>query len=53
MQRLEEAVAKAPATDVNQVEQIKQALARGEYSVDTQRVADKILKFERDLAGRS
>jgi negative regulator of flagellin synthesis FlgM len=53
LQKLEEAVTNAPATDSGRVEQIKQALANGEYSVDAQRVADKILKFERDLAGRS
>jgi negative regulator of flagellin synthesis FlgM len=53
MQRLGEAVANAPATDMSRVDQIRQSLANGEYSVDAQRVADKILKFERDLAGRS
>lgn len=53
MQRLEEVVAKASPTDVERIQQIKTAIANGEYQVDSQRVADKILRFERDLAGRN
>jgi negative regulator of flagellin synthesis FlgM len=53
MQRLEEAVSKASPTDVERIQQIKQSLANGEYTIDPQRIADKILKLERDLAGRS
>ncbi len=53
MQRLEKAIGKASPSDVEQVQKIKDALARGEYNIDAQRIADKILEFERDLAGRS
>lgn len=53
LQKLEEVVAKASPTDVERIQQIKSALANGEYHIDPQRVADKILKFERDLAGRN
>jgi negative regulator of flagellin synthesis FlgM len=48
MQRLEEAVAKSPTGRADHVQQIKDALARNEYSVDAQRVADKLLQFERE-----
>lgn len=53
LQKLEEVVAKASPTDVERIQQIKTAIANGEYTVDAQRVADKILRFERDLAGRN
>ncbi len=52
MQRLEEAIANAPAEDVSRIEQIRQAIVRGEYQIDSQRIADKMLKLERDLVGR-
>jgi negative regulator of flagellin synthesis FlgM len=51
LQRLEETVAKTPVSDVNHVQQIKNALAHNAYVVNAQRVADKMLQFERALGG--
>jgi negative regulator of flagellin synthesis FlgM len=49
LQKLEEAVAKAPVTNAEKVQSVKDALARDAFTVDAERVADKMLQFERDL----
>jgi negative regulator of flagellin synthesis FlgM len=49
LQRIEEAIAKAPAVDTAKVAAIKQAVSSGTYQIDTGRVADKLLQFERGL----
>lgn len=52
LRKLEAAVRRAPAMEMSHVLRVMDALARNEYVVDSQRVADKLLKHERDLAGR-
>src|SRR5215510_10847681 len=52
MRKLEEAVKGASNTDATHVQRVREALGRNEYVVDAQRVADKMLKLERDLAGK-
>ena len=49
LQKIEEAVAKAPVVDAAKVAAVKQAVRSGTYKVDASRVADKLLKFERGL----
>lgn len=51
MSKLEEVVQRTPVVDAERVAAIKDAIAAGTYEVDDQRVADKILKFERDVLG--
>jgi len=51
MAKLEEVVQRTPVVDAERVAAIKDAIAAGTYEVDDQRVADKILKFERDVLG--
>jgi negative regulator of flagellin synthesis FlgM len=51
MSRLEDAVQRTPAVDSERVTAIKDAIASGTYEIDDQRVADKLLKFERDVLG--
>jgi negative regulator of flagellin synthesis FlgM len=51
MGKLEEVVQRTPVVDAERVAAIKDAIAAGTYEVDDQRVADKILKFERDVLG--
>lgn len=49
LQALETRIKALPDTDVARVSQIKDRISSGEYQVDSQRVADKILAFEKDL----
>ena len=49
LQKIEEAIARAPAVDTAKVAAIKQAVNSGTYQIDTGRVADKLLQFERGL----
>jgi negative regulator of flagellin synthesis FlgM len=49
LQKIEEAVARAPVVDTAKVATIKQAVNAGTYKIDTGRVADKLLQFERGL----
>lgn len=49
LQKIEEAVAKAPVVNTQKVAAVKQAVTSGTYKVDGPRVADKLLQFERGL----
>jgi negative regulator of flagellin synthesis FlgM len=51
MSKLQEVVQSTPVVDAERVAAIKDAIAAGTYEVDDQRVADKMLKFERDVLG--
>lgn len=47
--KLEEVVQSTPVVDNDRVAALKDAIASGSYEVDEQRVADRLLKFERDV----
>jgi negative regulator of flagellin synthesis FlgM len=49
LQKIEEAVAKAPVVDAAKVASVKQAVSAGTYTIDAGRIADKLLNFERGL----
>ena len=49
LQKLNEAIAKAPIVNTQKVASVKQAVQNGTYQVDAGRVADKLLEFERGL----
>jgi len=49
LQKIEEAVAKAPVVNASKVAAVKQAVNSGNYQIDAGRVADKLLQFERGL----
>jgi negative regulator of flagellin synthesis FlgM len=49
--KLEELVQSTPVVDTERVAALKDALASGTYEIDDQRVADKLLRFERDVLG--
>ena len=51
MRKLEELVQSTPVVDRERVAAIKESLASGTYEIDDQRVADKMLRFERDVLG--
>ncbi|HVY64310.1 MAG TPA: flagellar biosynthesis anti-sigma factor FlgM [Gammaproteobacteria bacterium] len=49
MSRLQEVVRGSPVVDSQRVAAIKEAVASGSYKIDDQRVADKLLRHERNL----
>lgn len=49
MSRLQEVVHSTPAVDTQRVEAIKDAVSSGSYKIDDQKVADKLLRYERNL----
>ena len=49
LQKIEEAVAKAPVVNASKVAAVKHAVNSGTYQIDAGRVADKLLQFERGL----
>jgi negative regulator of flagellin synthesis FlgM len=49
LQKLSEAVAKAPVVNTQKVAAVKQSIQNGTYQVDAGSVADKLLQFESGL----
>jgi negative regulator of flagellin synthesis FlgM len=49
LQKLSEAIAQAPVVNADKVASVKQAVDGGTYQVDSGRVADKLLQFEKGL----
>jgi negative regulator of flagellin synthesis FlgM len=49
LQKIEEAVAKAPVVNAAKVAAVKHAVNSGTYQVNAGQVADKLLQFERGL----
>lgn len=49
LQKIEEAIARAPVVDAAKVAATKQAVDAGTYTIDAGRIADKLLSFERGL----
>lgn len=50
LQKLGEAVAASPVVNTQKVSTVKQSVQNGSYKVDSGRVADKILQYERGLS---
>jgi negative regulator of flagellin synthesis FlgM len=49
LSKLEEIVHGTPAVNADRVSAIKDAVTSGTYEIDEQQVADKMLRFERDV----
>lgn len=49
LQKIEAAVAKTPVVNADKVAAVKQAISGGTYQVDANRVAGKMLQYERGL----
>jgi negative regulator of flagellin synthesis FlgM len=47
--RLEEALEAVPAVDAGRVRAVRDAIASGDYQIDPYRIADQILRLERDI----
>ena len=49
MSRLEELVQRTPIVDADRVAALKDAISSGTYEIDDRRIADRLLKVEREL----
>jgi negative regulator of flagellin synthesis FlgM len=49
MSKLEELVHGLPVVDADRVRAVKEALASGRYEIDDQRVADNMIRLDREL----
>ena len=49
LQKLQSTLADLPVVDGDRVESIRQAVASGEYEVNPEAVADKLISFEADI----
>jgi len=49
MSKLEEIVHGTPVVDSERVAALKDTIASGAYEIDDQRIADRLLRFERDI----
>jgi len=47
---IEKTLAEMPGFDAEKVESIKQALSDGSYTINTDSIAENLIKFEQDLA---
>ncbi len=52
MQRVENMLANVPPTDRARVDAVRQALANGDYEIDPERIAARVVRLERELSGR-
>ena len=51
LQKLESTIAELPVVDTQRVEDIRNAIANGEYEVNPARVAEKMLSLDAELNG--
>ncbi len=51
LQKLENTIAELPVVDAQKVEDIRSAIANGEYEVNPGRIADKMMSFDAELNG--
>lgn len=50
LRSLENTLASLPVVDAQRVEEIQRSIAEGSFEVDTNRVAEKMLRFESELS---
>lgn len=51
LQKLENTIAKLPVVDTQRVESLRSAIASGEYEVNPEGIAEKMLGFDADMHG--
>ena len=51
LQKLETTIAQLPVVDTQRVEDIRKAIASGEYEVNPVNIADKLLDFDAEING--
>jgi negative regulator of flagellin synthesis FlgM len=50
MSKLEDLVQRTPVVDADRVAAFKEAIASGTYEIDDQRIADRLIRLDRELA---
>jgi len=53
LHKLEATIMAAPIVDTARVEDVKQAIRNGQFQINSQRVADKMMQFEKALGYRT
>ena len=51
LQKLESTIAELPVVDAQRVDSIRSAIAKGDYQVNPERIADKLLDLDSKLHG--
>lgn len=51
LERLEKTLASMPDIDASRVEAVKTAIASGDYEIDAQKIADALLRTDREFEG--
>ena len=51
LQRLATTIAELPVVDTQRVEEIRSSITNGEYDVNPERIAEKILSFDTEVSG--
>lgn len=51
LQKLETTIAELPVVDAQRVEDIRSSIANGEYDVNPERIAEKMLGFDAEVNG--
>ncbi|MBV1951640.1 MAG: flagellar biosynthesis anti-sigma factor FlgM [Cycloclasticus sp.] len=51
LQQIEQSLSEIPIIDSKRVESVSQSIENGQYTIDNEKIADRIIKNERDLKG--
>lgn len=49
LKQLDEVLRSLPVSDKQRVDQVREAIAAGDYKIDAERIAEKLLHMDRDL----
>lgn len=51
LERLEKSLDSLPGIDQSKVDAVKQAIASGDYAIDADKIADALVRFDREFGG--
>ncbi|MCB1845715.1 MAG: flagellar biosynthesis anti-sigma factor FlgM [Halioglobus sp.] len=51
LERLEKTLTSLPEIDASRVEAVKQAIANGDYEIDANKIADALIRSDREFGG--
>jgi len=53
LERLEKTLSTLPEVNAARVDQVKSQIANGEYEIDSAKIAEAMLRFDREVGGKS